>query len=437
MATKPPWQPSPDESGWDSPEVTRKVLGEVPEPIPLAWAQSCAFRLHRLRDELRSSWVGLGPLTDWLLAALTARENALLLGPPGLAKSEIATRTFKLLGLSAPKTDDSLGGTLDPSRTTPQAWWQERGQRERQSQKYFHYLLSRFTQPEELFGPVEISLLRQGILARVNFGLLTGPGVRAAFLDEIFKASSSILNTLLTLTQERTYFNWGGMVSSDLMMFIGASNEMPGGFATGMAGMGSGGEDFQTLHAFIDRFPVRLEVPSPSGTSAPKVADSHLAQAFDKAIGREAEYFRGGDRFGAGAGKPAHMPSINDVLLLGRACLQQEAGTDVHLFRLEELQRFRRAFLQIAADLQKEGTSAAGGHLTWTISPRKLRSLYKVGLAHALVRGEGFAPGGAGAVTLRDSDLNVFDLIWDTPAARSDLSARVESLAAEHWERGR
>jgi hypothetical protein len=447
----------PDSREWDDPGTTEKILGGVPGSVQTSWGRICATRLRNLRDELRQSWDGLclprqGHLTDWLLATLLARENALLIGPPGCAKSEIATRTFQLLGLDTPEVDEEVlrhclsMGTLasphppapsptegrggerapHPPAPSPRQWWREREKLEQNTHKYFHYLLSRFTQPEELFGPVEISLLRQGILARVNFGLLTGPGVRAAFLDEIFKASSSILNTLLTLTNERLYFNWGGLEPSDLVMFIGASNEMPGGFSSGTAGVGAYGEDFQTLHAFLDRFPVRLPVPIVSATSDPSgdVLHSDMHNALHKALRRE------GNRFCAGVAfvEPAQaMPGINDALFLGRFTYQHLCGHGEDPFAAQERVRFLEAFERIAAALQQEPTSTADRRVTWTISPRKLKALYKIGLAHALVRDDRYTREGD-TVRLGAEDLQVFSLIWDTPVERTGLEDRVESL---------
>ncbi|MBN1138315.1 MAG: AAA family ATPase [Anaerolineae bacterium] len=427
---KKPWEIGPDDPEWQSLGVTKKILGKDKEgkgkPIPITWARACATRVRNMRAELCGTYEGLDDVVYWLLATLIARENALLLGPPGVAKSELAVRCFKLLGLEAPKPPDTLPRHVDGAESLQaiRENWLERDEMERENPKYFHYLLSRFTQVEELFGPIEISLLRQGVLVRVNQGLLTGPGVRAAFLDEIFKASSSILNTLLTLTQERQYFSWGGMVDSDLHILLGASNELPGGFGTGIYGAGSGTDDFQSLYAFLDRFPVRLLVPNMSGTSDPSPEASQLARASRKAIGRAGAEFGTGEGFSSPAAK---MPGINDLLLLGRCCLEQEAGLDHCLFRREDLDKFWKAFITMATALQQRGTAMRPGVITWTISPRKVKALYKIALAHALVCDDRFSgksevvcgPGGA--------ELRVFEFIWDSPGAQSDLSNQVQA----------
>lgn len=418
---------------WRSAEVSQKILGNCQDKIPIQLIRDSALRVRNMRDELRKRWVGFdlgeqGHLTDWILAALIARENILLIGAPGVAKSEIAVSTFELLDLSLPMVDrDAIQRSLEKLAQTGfsvMEWWKNREKEERKNQKYFHYLLSRFTQPEEIFGPVEISLLKQGILTHVNFGLLTGPGVRAAFLDEVFKASSSILNTLLTIMNERKYFNFGGMVNSDLISFICAANEMPGGFATGTVSGGS--EDFNLLYAFLDRFPIRLHVPTPSGTSCPEWQNSDLVKATHKAIEREARRFAEGKAF---ENQPVDMPCINDILLLGRCSYHHEVGKTPCLFANKPLQRFQQAFHRIAVNLQQNGTKPEAGHITWTISPRKNKALYKIALAHALVRDDGFNDQAGLIATLGqpEQDLHVFDLIWDTPGAQSALEKNVKN----------
>ena len=137
--------PAPNNPEWANPDVARRILGEEPDRVPPAWAESCLTRVIALRDELRGSWVGLkndvaGELVDWVLAALLARENLLLVGPPGTAKTEIAVRTFQLLGLTEPQSQlgaagDKLLGQSMGTAVSPREWWTDREAQERQSQK--------------------------------------------------------------------------------------------------------------------------------------------------------------------------------------------------------------------------------------------------------------------------------------------------------------
>jgi MoxR-like ATPase len=144
-----------------------------------------------------------------LLGAL-AGENVLLLGPPGTAKSLVARR---------------LAAAFEGAR-------------------YFQYLLTRFTSPDELFGPVSLRQLKENdAFSRKTEGYL--PSAEVAFIDEIFKASSAILNSLLTIINERLYFNGSQVVRAPLLVLIAASNEIPAE---------------EELVALYDRFAVRLDV---------------------------------------------------------------------------------------------------------------------------------------------------------------------------------
>ena len=142
-----------------------------------------------------------------LLAALCG-EHLLLLGPPGTAKSELSRR------LSA-----ATGGT------------------------YFERLLTRFSVPEELFGPLSMAGLENDEYVRKIDGYL--PTAEVAFIDEIFKANSAILNALLTILNERLFDNGSKRFSVPLLCLVGASNELP---------------ESEELDALYDRFLIRRQV---------------------------------------------------------------------------------------------------------------------------------------------------------------------------------
>ena len=102
---------------------------------------------------------------------------------------------------------------------------------------YFEYLLGRFTEPSELFGPVDLQLLKQGVVETATAGML--PEAEIAFLDEVFLGSTAVLNTLLGILNERKFRRGSTNINCPLKICVGASNHLP--------------ED-ESLAAFADRF---------------------------------------------------------------------------------------------------------------------------------------------------------------------------------------
>lgn len=144
-----------------------------------------------LRASLQGAFCERDREIDSLVIAALAREHILLLGPPGTAKSELA-RAFS--------------GAI-------------------QGATHFEWLMSRFSTPEELFGPVSLSALKADKFTRVTTGKL--PEAHTAFIDEIFKANSAVLNSMLSVINERVFHNNGHPVSVPLLTCVAASNELP------------------------------------------------------------------------------------------------------------------------------------------------------------------------------------------------------------------
>ena len=158
------------------------------------------------------------------MAALcaVAREHLLVVGAPGTAKSEAVRRVA----------------------------WQVGG-------RYFEYLLGRFTEPHEIFGPVDLRRLREGVVEVATGGML--PEAEVAFLDEVFLGSTAILNTLLGLLNERVFRHGGTVTKVPLRVCVGATNVLP--------------ED-PALAAFADRFLARIFVEP--------VADARLEELLEQ-----------------------------------------------------------------------------------------------------------------------------------------------------------
>ncbi|HSK04889.1 MAG TPA: AAA family ATPase [Kofleriaceae bacterium] len=156
-------------------------------------ASTLRERINRFRLALGRFFVAKQPLIDLMCVAAVAQEPLLLVGPPGTAKSDLVIK-FK----DALRIPDG---------------------------EYFEYLLTRFTEPSEVFGPIDIAELREGRYLRRDRGKL--PTARLVFLDEIFKANSAILNSLLTVINERKFYQDGQPVPVKLRVLLAATNELP------------------------------------------------------------------------------------------------------------------------------------------------------------------------------------------------------------------
>jgi len=170
--------------------------------------QTVSLLREQVIEPLKRRFVGRDEVIELIALAIVAGEHLFLHGPPGTAKSAII-RQFAI----------AIRGS------------------------YFEYLLTRFSEPNEIFGPVDLARLREGVVATVTSGML--PEADVIFLDELFNANSAILNNLLTVLNERVYRRGAETHRLPMLSLFSASNHLP--------------ED-DALRALFDRFLLRCHV---------------------------------------------------------------------------------------------------------------------------------------------------------------------------------
>ena len=168
------------------------------------------MKLQQIQQCLNNSFYDREAEIEALMIALLSRQHILFIGPAGTGKSALSSMLGEIV-------EDSM---------------------------YFQHLLTPFSTPEELFGVLSLKDLEQGIYKRNIERML--PEAHFAFIDEIFKANSAILNSLLTLINERIFYNNGVPVAAPLMTLVGSSNEYI--------------EEGEGLEALFYRFLLRYEV---------------------------------------------------------------------------------------------------------------------------------------------------------------------------------
>lgn len=253
-------------------------------------------QLNHVLQFVKNTFVGKDAIIDLLGIALIAKENAFLLGPPGTAKSAIIR---------------TLSQCIDGG-------------------KNFEYLLTRFTEPNEIFGPFDIRKLKEGDLVTNTEGML--PEASVVFLDEIFNANSAILNSLLMALNEKVFRRGKETRQLPALMFVGASNQLP--------------ED-EALNALLDRFLLRIQCDY----VAPDLLDAVLTAGWKLENKTAIEY-----------------PLITPIAIQD---LQKEAKTI-------DLSAVRQEFIQLVHHLRNAGVK---------VSDRRAVKLQNLLAASALISG--------------------------------------------------
>jgi MoxR-like ATPase len=297
----------------------------------------------RLRDVARAleqRFVGKGELVRLMLVALAAGEHMLLVGPPGTAKSALVRHLARLIDA-----------------------------------RYFEYLLTRFSEPSELFGPVDIKAFREGMYVRRTEAML--PEAEIVFLDEIFKSNSAILNSLLTILNERRFFTGSRTVKVPLCSLFGATNEIP---------------NDEALSAVFDRFLIRAR--------SENLDSFHFHGLVEHGIRAEVAGTTGAD------------DGVRPVVAVGDLRAVHRRLDALLIFPEEFLARYKGLVFQI----RSEGIS---------ISDRRVVKLLKLFAASALIDGR---------MQVNESDLFVLKHVWNS-VDQAPLLADMVTPVLERYER--
>lgn len=225
---------------------------------------------------IKSGFVGKDDIVDLMGVCLVGGEHLFLYGPPGTAKSALV---------------QELGRRLQGN--------------------VFDYLLTRFTEPNELFGPFDIRRLREGELITNTEGML--PEASLVFLDELLNANSAILNSLLMALNERVFRRGRETRRLPMLMAVGASNHLP--------------ED-DALQALFDRFLVRVRCDN--------VQQEELADVLHAGWSLEQQDLQNADGM-----------CVDDIRSLQQLVHQVDVE-NVHAVYVELIQRLRHAGINIS-----------------------------------------------------------------------------------------
>jgi len=290
----------------------------APPPPPTGPDTRLATRFQEAARVMQSHFLDKEEIVRLMLISVAAGEHMLLIGPPGTAKSAMVRLFARLIDA-----------------------------------RYFEYLLTRFTEPNELFGPVDIRAFREGTYTRRTDTML--PESEIVFLDEIFRSNSAILNSLLTILNERRFSNGSKLMQVPLLSMFGASNEVP---------------NDDNLSAIFDRFLLRVV--------SDNLDSYHFHNLVQKGIENEGARLTGKDQV-----RP---------LFSSKELHELHKRFDQHLsFSEDFLSKYKGLIFQI----RSEGVS---------VSDRRVVKLLKLFAASAIVDGRSSA---------NDGDFFILKHIWN------------------------
>jgi MoxR-like ATPase len=316
------------------------MVAPVQAAVPAPGVADLSRRLQDGARQLQAQFLGKEEIIRLLFISAVAGEHLVMVGPPGTAKSALLRSFAEVI-----------------------------------EAQYFDYLLTRFTEPNEIFGPVDIQAFRAGSYRRRVQGML--PEAEVVFLDEIFKANSAILNSLLTLLNSRRFTHGNETVRVPLISLYAASNEVPSD---------------EALSALFDRFLLRVRVD---------YLDSyHFRGLLQKGIELEARGMN-----------PKAEPLRPVVTAEDLRSLQRGFG-DLLDFGEDFLATFKGLVFQI----RSEGIG---------LSDRRIVKLLKLFAASAVFDGR---------QRVNDSDLFVLRHVWNTPEQEEILQEIVGPVLDQWYE---
>ncbi|MCG5055579.1 MAG: AAA family ATPase [Myxococcales bacterium] len=296
-------------------------------------------KLREVARVLDERFLGRGEVVRLLLVCLVAGEHMLIVGPPGTAKSALLRHLSRLVDA-----------------------------------RFFEYLLTRFSEPSEIFGPIDIKAFREGTYVRRTEAML--PEAEIVFLDEIFKANSAILNSLLSILNERRFFVGSERRKVPLSSLFGATNEVPNDDALG---------------ALFDRFLIRAV--------ADNLDSFHFQSLVERGIRNEIAESSGADAL------------VRPLVHLDEIRALQGRMDAVLRFPDDFLVRYKALISQMRA----EGVS---------ISDRRVVKLLKLFVANALMDGRG---------TVDESDFFILKHVWNSVDQVPLLAEIVEPVLERHY----
>ncbi len=316
------------------------MVAPVAVAAPPAGLAELSRRLQDGARQLQAQFLGKEEIIRLLFISAVAGEHLVMVGPPGTAKSALLRSFAQVI-----------------------------------EAKYFDYLLTRFTEPNEIFGPVDIQAFRAGSYRRRVQGML--PEAEVVFLDEIFKANSAILNSLLTLLNSRRFTHGNETVRVPLISLYAASNEVPAD---------------EALSALFDRFLLRVRVD---------YLDSyHFRGLLQRGIELEAK------------GMDPKSEPLRPVISADDLRAVQQGFGELLDFGEDFLATFKGLVFQI----RSEGIG---------LSDRRIVKLLKLFAASAVFDGR---------AKVDDSDLFVLRHVWNTPEQEEILQEIVGPVLDQWYE---